>query len=171
MRTPARKLAAAAVFAVVAAFVLAQGPACAQGREETTPAPEFSLQDLEGNPVSLSDYRGKVLVLNFWATWCPPCREEIPDFVEAYKKHKADGLEILGLSVDRMSAEQVRAWGQKAGINYPLAMATQRIIADYEPGDYIPATIVIDRQGRIRHRHVALMDQETLIGLFKRYSK
>ncbi len=170
MTAPSGKRAAAAVVAC-AALILSFSPACAQNREESTPAPDFSVTDLNGNSLTLAAYRGKVLVLNFWATWCPPCREEIPDFVEATKKHKADGLEILGLSVDQMPADQVRAWSEKAGINYPVAMATQRIIADYRPGQYIPATIIIDRQGRIRHRHVALMDEETLISLFKRYSK
>lgn len=163
--------AAATLVAALTVMTLILAPACAQNREESTPAPGFSVSDLEGNTLTLAGYKGKVLVLNFWATWCPPCREEIPDFIEAYKKHKADGLEILGLSVDQMPPDQVRAWSQKAGINYPVAMATRQIIADYRPGQYIPATIIIDRQGRIRHRHVALMDEATLIGLFKRYSK
>jgi peroxiredoxin len=171
MSIRAAKTAAAFIAAFAVVLVVSQGPACAQSQEESTPAPDFSLIDLDGNLLTLADYKGKVLVLNFWATWCPPCREEIPDFVEAYRKHKADGLEILGLSVDQIPADRVRAWGEKAGINYPVAMATPRIIADYRPGQYIPATIIIDRQGRIRHRHVALMDEATLVGLFKRYSK
>ncbi len=170
MTVPSGKLAVAALVVGVA-LILSLAPACARAQEEATPAPDFSVTDLEGNALTLAGYKGKVLVLNFWATWCPPCREEIPDFIEAYKKHRADGLEILGLSVDQMPAAQVRAWSEKAGINYPVAMATQRIITDYRPGQYIPATIIIDRQGRIRHRHVALMDQETLVSLFKRYAK
>jgi len=147
------------------------GAACAGAREEATPAPEFSLQDLQGNSLSLSSYKGKVLVLNFWATWCPPCRREIPDFIEAYKDLKAKGLEILGVSVDDLSAEALRDWTQKAGMNYPVALATQKIIQDYEPGEFIPATIVIDRRGRIRYRRSSLMDKETLLRLFEEYSK
>lgn len=145
--------------------------ACAGAREEATPAPEFSLQDLQGNSLSLSSYKGKVLILNFWATWCPPCRREIPDFIEAYKNLKDKGLEILGVSVDDLSAEALRDWTQKAGMNYPVAMATAKIITDYQPGEFIPATIVIDRRGRIRYRQSSLMDKETLLRLFEEYSK
>ena len=162
----------AAALAVLAA--LAAGAAgCAPARTETeaVPAPEFSLKDLQGNALSLSSYRGKVLVLNFWATWCPPCRAEIPDFIEAYRELKDKGLEILGLSVDDMSEETLREWARNAGMNYPVAMATAKIVADYEPGDYIPATIVIDREGRIRYRQSKLMDKGTLVQLFKEYSK
>jgi len=159
---------------VAVVMVLAVGgAACAQAKTEAeaVPAPEFSLQDLQGNALSLASYKGKVLVLNFWATWCPPCRREIPDFIEAYKEHQADGLEILGVSVDELSAEAVRDWVQKAGMNYPVAMATPKIIADYQPGNFIPATIVIDRGGRIRYRQSSLMDKGTLLRLFSEFSK
>ncbi len=164
MKTFAAALAVLTVLAVGTA-------ACAGAREESTPAPDFSLNDLLGNPLSLSSYRGKVLVLNFWATWCPPCRAEIPDFIEAYKDLKDKGLEILGLSVDDLSPAALREWVQKAGLNYPVAMATEKIILDYEPGDFIPTTIVIDRGGRIRYRQSSLMDKETLVRLFDEYSK
>ena len=149
------------------------GTACdrAKTEAEAVPAPEFSLKDLQGNALSLASYKGKVLVLNFWATWCPPCRREIPDFIEAYKDLKDKGLEILGVSVDDLSAQALRDWTQKAGLNYPVAMATAKIIADYQPGDFIPATIVIDRRGRIRYRQSSLMDKETLVHLFEEFSK
>ena len=163
-----------ALFATAIVMVLAvAGAACAQAKTEVeaTPAPEFSLQDLQGNSLSLSSYKGKVLILNFWATWCPPCRREIPDFIEAYKDLKDKGLEILGVSVDSLSADALRDWAQKAGMNYPVALATQKIVQDYEPGEFIPATIVIDRRGRIRYRQSSLMDKETLLRLFKEYSK
>ncbi|MCX6569775.1 MAG: TlpA disulfide reductase family protein [Candidatus Aminicenantes bacterium] len=163
-----------AILATTIVLVLAiAGAACAQDKMETeaVPAPEFSLQDLQGNALSLASYKGKVLVLNFWATWCPPCRREIPDFIEAYKELKGKGLEILGVSVDELSVDVLRDWTQKAGMNYPVAMATAKIIADYRPGEYIPATIVIDRRGTIRYRQSSLMDKGTLLRLFAEFSK
>jgi peroxiredoxin len=166
-----KRLVAALAALTIIVTTAAITTACASAREEAAPAPEFSLQDLQGNSLSLSSYKGKVLVLNFWATWCPPCRREIPDFIEAYKDFKDKGLEILGVSVDDLSAEVLRDWTQKAGMNYPVALATAKIIADYQPGEFIPATIVIDPRGRIRYRQSSLMDKETLLRLFEKFSK
>jgi peroxiredoxin len=164
------------IFAVALALLtaLAAGAAAcdpARTGPEAAPAPEFSLKDLQGNALNLSSYKGKVLVLNFWATWCPPCRAEIPALVEAYTELKDKGLEILGVSVDDMSEAALHEWARTAGMNYPIAMATAKLVADYRPGDYIPATIIIDREGRIRYRQSSLMDKETLVRLFKEYSK
>lgn len=156
---------------MIAGMTAAGAAACGAAREEATPAPDFSLTDLQGNSLSLASYKGKVLFINFWATWCPPCRREIPDFIEAYKDLKAKGLEILGVSVDDATADSLRGWVQKAGMNYPVAMATEKIVRDYRPGEFIPATIVIDRAGRIRYRQSSLMDKETLVRLFEEYSK
>jgi peroxiredoxin len=169
MKTSTRTRLAAAIVMVLAVG----GAACAQAKTEAeaVPAPEFSLKDLQGNALSLASYKGKVLVLNFWATWCPPCRREIPDFIEAYKELKDKGLEILGVSVDELSEDALRDWTQKAGMNYPVALATAKIVADYRPGEYIPATIVIDRRGSIRYRQSSLMDKGTLLRLFEEFSK
>jgi len=125
-------------------------------------APDFVLEDLEGKEIALADYRDKVVFLNFWATWCPPCREEIPDFVNAYEEHRAAGLQIIGVSVDRDGAEKVADFAEENKINYPIVMATQKIVKDYQPGQYIPTTIIIDRTGKIRHKHIGYMSKEVM---------
>jgi cytochrome c biogenesis protein CcmG/thiol:disulfide interchange protein DsbE len=143
---------------------------CMKAQETDTAAPDFSLKDLKGKTITLADYKGKVLILNFWATWCPPCREEIPDFIEAYKEFKDEGLEILGVSVDNIGEQKLSEWIAQAGINYPIALATRDIVINYEPGDFIPASIVVDRAGRIRYRKTGVLDKSTLVRLFKEYS-
>ena len=165
-----QKLMAVLALTVISMFALG-ATACAgqdQGAE-AVPAPDFSVKDLQGNSLNLAAYKGKVLVINFWATWCPPCRKEIPDFIAAYKELKGQGLEILGLSVDEKTAPDLIEWTRKMGVNYPVALATPEIIMAYEPGDYIPATIIIDRKGFIRFRKSELMDKDTLVRLFQQY--
>jgi peroxiredoxin len=134
-------------------------------------APNFRLTDLNGKTISLSDYKGKVLFLNFWATWCPPCRAEIPDFIEAYAEQKANGLEIVGISLDTKGKETVVSFVEKYRINYPVVLETrpntEKIVNDYQPGQYIPATIIIDKLGRIRHKEVGAIDKDTLLKLFQ----
>ena len=95
------------------------GLACAS-KPQSSSAPDFRVTDLKGKTISLSDYKGKVLFLNFWATWCPPCRAEIPDFIEAYSQEKANGLEILGISVDTKGKAEVAAFVEQYKINYPI---------------------------------------------------
>ncbi len=152
--------------ALVMAAILALGIPAPALQAENVPAPAFTVKDLQGKTLTLADYKGKVLVLNFWATWCGPCRAEIPDFIEAYKENKARGLEIIGISVDRMAPEKLLAFVEKGGINYPVALADRATVEAYEPGDYIPATIVIDGKGVIRFRHVGQLEKADLVKLF-----
>jgi len=147
------------------------GLSCAREQDGSSFAPDFRVTDLAGKTISLSDYRGKVLFLNFWATWCPPCRAEIPDFVEAYAEQKANGLEILGISVDTAGKSAVAAFVEKYKINYPVVLETKentgKIIDDYQPGQFIPTTFIIDKAGRIRHKQVGAVDKETLLKHFR----
>jgi peroxiredoxin len=155
---------------IVLSFVLVGAMSTDTARDESPLAPDFKLKDLNGSEISLSDYEGKVLFINFWATWCPPCRAEIPEFIEFYKEYKSQGLEILGVSVDKMSAQKVLAFAKANEMNYPIAMYTMDLINDYRPGNSIPTTIVIDREGRIRHKQVGSMSKEMLVRIFEEVS-
>jgi cytochrome c biogenesis protein CcmG/thiol:disulfide interchange protein DsbE len=143
----------------------------ARAIEEDPLAPDFTLEDLNGTKLSLSDFKGKVLFLNFWATWCPPCRAEIPDFIEVYNEYKKKGLEILGISVDQISPDQVSKFVERYKMNYPVAMATDELFRDYPPPQAIPTTLVIDRDGKIQHKKVGLMSKQELLDLFHKFSK
>jgi len=134
--------------------------------KEYPPAPEFTLEDLYGNEISLSDYEGKVVFLNFWATWCGPCRQEIPGFLEIYEQYKTKGMEIIGVSVDRTGLASVLNFARQYRISYPVVMSTQKLERDYRPGQFIPTTFVIDKKGQIRHKHIGYMNKRTLQNYF-----
>jgi cytochrome c biogenesis protein CcmG/thiol:disulfide interchange protein DsbE len=136
-------------------------------RVEDPVAPAFKLKDIKGNNVFLSDYKGKVIFLNFWATWCPPCRAEIPDFIEAYDELNEKGLEIIGISLDVGGIQKVRSFVKNNKMNYPVVMGSQKVVDDYKPGEFIPTTIIIDRQGRIKHKHVGIMSKKMIERFFK----
>lgn len=125
-------------------------------------APDFTLTDLSGNNISFSSLNGKVVFLNFWATWCPPCKKEIPGFIEIYEKYKNQGIVIIGISVDKTWVDSVRDFVEKQKITYPVVMSTADVVNDYKPGRFIPTTIIVDKNGKIRHKHVGYMDKDTL---------
>jgi peroxiredoxin len=165
------RMIAVGALALALLLSVAIGLSCAREQDGSSYAPDFRVTDLKGNSISLSDYRGKVLFLNFWATWCPPCRAEIPDFIEAYAEQKTNGLEILGISLDSKGKAEVTAFVEKYRINYPVVLETrentEKIIDDYQPGQFIPTTIIIDKTGRIRHKQVGVVDKETLLKHFR----
>jgi len=121
------------------------------------PAPDFKLTGLDGKPVTLSDSHGKVILLNFWATWCGPCRAEIPDLVELQNKYK-DRLQILGLVVDDDDADAIKDFVEKFGINYPVAIASDAIRFQYGGIAALPTSFVLDAEGRIVQKHEGLRD-------------
>ena len=133
-------------------------------------APDFKLTDLDGKSITLADYEGKVVFVNFWATWCPPCRQEIPGFVEVYEKYKDKGFVIVGVAVSDVE-NKVVDYVKENKMTYPCAMGTSQIIKDYEPGNAIPATIIIDREGNIHHKHVGYMEKGQVEKMFLELSK
>jgi cytochrome c biogenesis protein CcmG/thiol:disulfide interchange protein DsbE len=117
-------------------------------------APAFTLMDLNGKKVSLSDFKGKVVILDFWATWCPPCVREIPHFIELYKEYKDNGFAMVGISVDQQGINVVKAFNQRFKINYPILMADSQISRAYGNITGIPTTFVIDPAGKIYRMYV-----------------
>lgn len=122
-------------------------------------APSFTLQDLNGKPVSLSDFKGKVVILDFWATWCGPCVIEIPHFIELYEQYKAQGFAMVGISLDRQGVGIVKSFVQKHGVNYPILMADGRVDRAYGGITSIPTTFVIDRIGNVRRKYIGYRDK------------
>lgn len=120
-------------------------------------AQDFDLKDLSGKRVKLSDYKGKVVAVNFWATWCGPCRAEIPDFIKLREQYNSRGLEIIGISLDRGGPQAVANFAERFKINYPVVMGDQKTVDAYGPINAIPTTFVVDRQGRIHSRHLGLV--------------
>ncbi len=139
--------------AAVAAEELSSAPAPTL-KEASLPvldvAPTWSMPDIEGNLVSSAQFKGKVVVLDFWATWCPPCRAEIPGYIELQEKYGKDGLVIIGVSMDRGGPTVVQPFAEKFGINYPLVMGDNDTVAAFGGFNAIPTTFLIDREGNIR---------------------
>jgi cytochrome c biogenesis protein CcmG, thiol:disulfide interchange protein DsbE len=121
------------------------------------PAPDFKLDDLDGKPLSLAGSHGKVILLNFWATWCGPCRAEIPDLIELQTKYK-DRLQIIGISVDDDDAAEVKKVVGETGINYPVALASPDVRTAYGGIVALPTSFVLDSEGRVVQKHEGLRD-------------
>jgi thiol-disulfide isomerase/thioredoxin len=124
-------------------------------------APAWTLKDLDGNSVSLSDFKGKVVVLDIWATWCPPCRAEIPHFIELQNEWKDKGVTIVGMSVDSTGPADVAKFVKDNGMNYPIVMADEKAATAYGADQGIPFTVVIDKNGQVVARHLGLTDKST----------
>jgi thiol-disulfide isomerase/thioredoxin len=121
------------------------------------PAPPFALKDLAGKPLTLEGLRGKVVLLNFWATWCKPCRAEIPDLIGLQTKY-AGKLQIVGLSVDDDAPGEVKKFVQESGINYPVALAPPKLRESYGGIPALPTSFVLDTEGRVMQKHTGLRD-------------
>ena len=117
--------------------------------------PPFLVNDLDGGIISTADLHGKVVIVNFWATWCPPCREEIPEMVELSNRYK-DKLQIIGVSMDDAPASEVREFAKQIGISYPVVMGSGAIDAEYGGVPALPTSFVISPDGRVVQKHAGL---------------
>ena len=122
-------------------------------------APAWELKDLDDKAVKLSDFKGKVVLLNFWATWCPPCRQEIPDLVALQNQYKDKGLVVIGVSLDQNGPAGVKAFVSRMKINYPIVMGDKKISLSYGGINAIPSTFFIDREGNAAGHHEGGADQ------------
>ena len=123
-------------------------------------APDFELKSMKGETIKLSDYRGKVVILDFWATWCPPCREEIPHFIKLQKELGEKGLAVIGVSLDQSDAP-VRSFIKEHGINYPVVMGDGRLANRYGGVRAIPTTFIINKDGEIVQKYIGYRPEET----------
>ena len=128
---------------------------------QTLLAPDFTLPQLDGQTLRLSSYRGKVVLLDFWATWCVPCREEIPRFIELQDKYRADGFEIIGVSMDD-GPEPVRTFAREFHMNYPVVMGSAKIGELYGGVLGLPIAFLLDRDGRVYAKHIGATKPEII---------
>jgi peroxiredoxin len=131
------------------------------------PAPDFTLERMNGESFQLSEHRGEVVVLNVWATWCPPCRVEIPGFVDLYQRFKDQGVVFVGLSVDDSGLRAVRQYAQDHTLAYPQVASRAVAYRKYGQSTTVPRTYVIDKQGRIRYQHTGLLLKGSLEPVLK----
>ena len=129
---------------------------------ERKPAPEFALKDADGRTVRLSDYKGKVVLLNFWATWCGPCRMEVPWLIEMQRDNKDRGFEVLGVSMDDNGWEDVKPFLAEMKINYRVMIGNDETAQDYGGVESLPTTFLIDRDGKIAVVHVGLTSKKDI---------
>ena len=129
-----------------ALLLFAPAITCAQ----ETPRTELTFKDIKGRVVRLRDYRGKVVLLNFWATWCPPCRAEIPDLIKYQRDYARRGLQVIGVTYPPQKLGEVRRFVQKAKVNYPVGLGTKKTKLLFSTSEDLPLTIVIGPDGRIR---------------------
>ena len=122
-------------------------------------APEFALKDADGRTVTLADYKGKVVLLNFWATWCGPCKIEIPWFADFEQKYKDRGFAVLGVAMDEEGWEVVKPYLAESKVNYRVILGNDTVAGLYGGVESLPTTFVLDRDGKIASTHVGLVSK------------
>lgn len=127
-----------------------------------SPAPDFALETLSGDSISLASLRGNVVLVNFWASWCPPCRVEMPGFEDVYRERRDDGFVIVGIATDVASRARIEAFVREHDITYPILLASRDVISAYGGVDALPESFLVGRDGTIRHRVIGFFAEPAL---------
>jgi cytochrome c biogenesis protein CcmG/thiol:disulfide interchange protein DsbE len=125
-------------------------------------APGFTLKLTNGKDIKLSDHKGKIVIIDFWATWCPPCRRGIPDLIDIQKKYSKDVV-VIGISLDTETIDEVIPFIKKFKINYPIAYGTAEVVEAFGNIEAIPTSFIIDKSGQIVDKHIGLVDKSVYI--------
>ena len=165
------------IIAVIAGAVIlfsrsdiSSGAIAASAGYSATTTPSFTLQDLDGNSVSLSDYQGKVVLINFWAHWCPPCIREIPDMIRLREDYKDKNFEVLGVVVPtRYNESRVRRMVSNFKMTYPVLIGTEESLAQFGTINSIPRTFILDTKGEIREDILGASDYAMFEQMIKKY--
>lgn len=151
--------------ALTAGILLQQHNLPAGGVEKAEPALQFSFPDMDGRVQAVSQWRDKILVINFWATWCPPCLKEIPEFIQWQQAYRAKNLQFVGIAID--DRESVADYLQRVAVNYPLLIAgDEGSVLAHQLGNIInavPFTVIVDQQGQIVHRQPGELTKEQFL--------
>lgn len=164
-------LALLAIVGIIALYETAQSSsmdsASSAALQNGQPAPDFALKDMDGTVHHLSDYRGKVVMLNFWATWCPPCRKELPEYATFQTQYGSQGLQFLGIALDDEGLAKVKPWIAAHPVPYPIMLPDDKVAAAYGEMASIPVTFIIDRKGILRSSFVGIRQEDVVEGMFK----
>ncbi len=135
--------------------------------QDETKAPGFTLVSTDGKKINLSDYKGKIVILDFWATWCGPCRRGVPDLVSIQKTYK-DKVVIIGISLDdERTKKNILPFMKEYGVNYPVVLGTSEVVANYGNIQAIPTSFIIDQKGNVVDKYVGLVSKEIYLGRIK----
>ncbi len=148
-------------FTVLAVIVVALLSSCTKGEVNVATAADFKLQDLDGKTVKLSDFKGKPVLIDFWATWCPPCRAAIPEIEKLHKNYGRKGLVVLGISSDQGGWDAVKSFVVEYGITYRILKGTDDIFDSYQVRT-IPMVVLLNKEGRIVKRYLGFGGEDEL---------
>ena len=158
--------------AIIVVLVIAALIGCTSNNNKsghaTSTTTDFTLEDINGHPVSLSDYKGKVVVLEFWATWCPPCRASVPGLIKLNTAYKDKGLVVLAVSMDEGGWDDVKSFVKQNGINYSVLRGTEDVAVQYQVRT-IPMLLVLDKEGKISKQYLGFGNDEEMEKDIKAY--